>query len=308
MLGEAQTSLRRTAEPVWLGLSLVGFGGLLYLALNFTGTGSDARSYYGIDLANPYVSAVGNLSVDVAFRYGPPLALLLAPLGALSYPAFHLLWFALGLLALYAVCGRWTFAALAFYPVLLELSVGNIHLLLAAALVWGLRYPALWAFLPVTKVTPGVVWVWFLVRREWRNLAIATAATVTLSVASWIVAPWLWPQWFGMLESNVGAPFGVALPVPLWVRLPLALILVAWGARTDRQWALPIGLLLSIPTLWPQAFAVLVATLRLLPRVDDDARVERRTIVRGHGEVDVVGGDEVVGRDGVKQDPVVPVA
>ena len=62
---------------------------------------------------------------------------------------------------------------LAFPPVALELYHGNIHLLMAAAIVLGFRYPIGWSFLLLTKVTPGVGLVWFAVRREWRPLIIA---------------------------------------------------------------------------------------------------------------------------------------
>ncbi len=44
---------------------------------------------------------------------------------------------------------------------------------MAAAIALGFRYPATWAFVLLAKVTPGIGLLWFLVRREWRNLAIA---------------------------------------------------------------------------------------------------------------------------------------
>ena len=45
---------------------------------------------------------------------------------------------------------------LALPPVALELYHGNIHLWIAAAIVLGFRYPWTWAFVLLTKVTPGV--------------------------------------------------------------------------------------------------------------------------------------------------------
>ena len=41
------------------------------------------------------------------------------------------------------------------------------------AIVLGFRWPFTWAFVLLTKVTPGVGLLWFAVRREWRSLAIA---------------------------------------------------------------------------------------------------------------------------------------
>jgi hypothetical protein len=248
-----------TLRAGWLALSVVGFGVLLFLLANTDLRGADARSYWRFDLSHPYVEGTGNLSAPIAFRYAPPLALVMAPFGALSWPAFLWLWTGIALAALAWVTGRWTFAAIAFYPVALELSVLNIHLLLAAALVAGLRWPWAWAFLPLTKVTPGVCWLWLVVRREWRSFGIAVATTIALSVASVIIAPDLWNQWVAMLASEIGAPAGISVPIPLAVRLPVAAVIVVWGARFDRPWTLAVALLLSLPTIWPQGFAVLIA-------------------------------------------------
>ncbi len=62
-----------------------------------------------------------------------------------------------------------------------DLLVGNIHLMLGAAIVLGFRYPAAWAFPILTKVTPGVGILWFAVRREWRPLFMAVAVTAAVA-------------------------------------------------------------------------------------------------------------------------------
>jgi hypothetical protein len=31
------------------------------------------------------------------------------------------------------------------------------------------------------------------------------------------------------------------VPIPGWVRFPIAIALIVWGARTDRPWTLPIA-------------------------------------------------------------------
>ena len=137
---------------------------------------------------------------------------------------------------------------------------------MAAALVLGLRRPAVWSFLLLTKVTPGICLIWFAVRREWRALATAVLATAAISAASWLLAPDLWRQWISMLASDaaISLPAHRALAIPLLIRLPLAALIVAWGARTDRPWTLAVGAWLSLPTLWPQSLAVLVAVPALL--------------------------------------------
>jgi len=47
--------------------------------------------------------------------------------------------------------------------------------LLAVAIAVGFRYPAAWALVLITKVTPGIGLVWFAVRREWCPLATRRA-------------------------------------------------------------------------------------------------------------------------------------
>ena len=69
----------------------------------------------------------------------------------------------------------------------MEIAGGNISLLLAVAIVWGFRWPWTWAFVLLTKITPGVGLLWFALRREWRQLAIALGATA--AVAGGVVRP-----------------------------------------------------------------------------------------------------------------------
>jgi hypothetical protein len=142
---------------------------------------------------------------------------------------------------------------------LIELEVGNIHFLLAAAVYIGMRYPAVWAFVLLTKVTPGVGLVWFLVRREWRSLAIALGATALIVGVSFVMVPGHWVDWIGSLVGNARQQWPYPLfPVPLAVRLVAAAALIAWGARTDRRWTLIVGTTLAIPTLWPANLAMAV--------------------------------------------------
>ena len=57
---------------------------------------------------------------------------------------------------------------------------------------------------------------------------------------------------------------GVFLPVPVWIRLPLVALLIAWGARTDRRWVLPVGVCFSLPTVWLNTPTILIAILPLV--------------------------------------------
>jgi hypothetical protein len=184
----------------------------------------------------------------------------------ISWPAFLGMWTILLLVSLGWMGRRWTLLLLLFPPVLGELWLGNLNILLGAAIVLGMRWPATWSFVLLTKITPGVGLVWFLVRREWRNLAIALGATVAIVGVSFALAPWLWSDFIEASRTQVSATVDVprqAVPIALPLRLAVAAVLVAWAARTDRAWIVPIAAGLAVPFLWWNAFAVMVAAVPL---------------------------------------------
>jgi hypothetical protein len=243
--------------------------GLLFLAYLLlvvaptAGTfGFDAYAYWSVDQADPYGVPWGVLG---AFSYTPVIARLCAPFALLPFWQFDWLW--TGLLVGTAIWlgGRRPLAILAvfaFPPVALELYHGNIHLLLAAAIALGFRYPWTWSFVLLTKVTPGVGLAWFVVRREWRPLAVALAVTGVIAGISFVLDPTAWREWldYNLANTVSGAPpnqFSIA--IPLWIRLPAALALVAWGGLTDRRWTVPVASALALPALWPAGLAVLAA-------------------------------------------------
>ena len=172
----------RYRRPAKLGLSLVGAVALAWILANPGGRGTDAYSYWYWSPTDPYREALGNVDASYAFRYAPPIGLLLLPAHALTFPAFLWVLTALTLGALAWLCRSWTLAIVALYPVLLEISVGNVHLLMAAAIVLGFRFPEAWSFVLLTKITPGVGLAWFAVRREWTSLARALGFTVAVAV------------------------------------------------------------------------------------------------------------------------------
>lgn len=244
-VGRWRNGLRRRAAT-WLspgrirdarhGLSLVGIG--LALALLVWSPGTDVRDYWSFDLAHPYAAAIGNLDARDAFRYGPPVALLMAPLRLLSWDVVRVGWTVLLLASLWWVARRWWLALLATYFVALEISVGNINILLAAAIVAGFRWPSTWSLVLLTKVTPGIGLVWFAVRREWRQLGIALGATALVCLVSAVLVPGWWPEWAAMLTASVAAPLpGFALPV-LWIDGPALLVALAAPSLWEREHSL----------------------------------------------------------------------
>jgi len=172
-----------------------------------------------------------------AYLYSPVFAQLLTPLTAMSYPLFAGVWTMILVVTYVWLTGRWAMPFLFSIAVALELYLGQIDILIAAAIVAGFRYPAVWAFPLLTKVAPGIGLVWFVVRREWRNLAIALAATVAIASVSAFFSPTLWKGWFDFLLSSAGQGATVKgdyVAIPYLLRLPIAIGVIAWGARTDR--------------------------------------------------------------------------
>jgi Glycosyltransferase family 87 len=169
---------------------------------------------------------------------------------------------------LVAIGGPWAILIALIPPVLIELQAGNIHLLLALAVGLGLRYPSTWAFVLLTKPTLGVGLLWFVARREWRNLMIALGSTAAVALISFVLAPSAWSAWLDALAANAGRPispdYSGVIHIPLLVRLPIAAALVLWGARTDRPWVLAVASTLALPILWINGLAVLLAIPMLM--------------------------------------------
>jgi hypothetical protein len=201
-----------------------------------------------------------------AYLYSPVFAQLLTPLTAMSYPLFAGIWTLILVVTYVWLTGRWAMPFLFSIAVALELYLGQIDILIAAAIVVGFRYPAVWAFPLLTKVAPGIGLVWFVVRREWRNLAIALAATVAIASVSAFFSPNLWKGWFEFLLSSAGQGATVTgdyVAIPYLLRLPIAIGVIAWGARTDRYWTVPVGVLIGMPILWVNMFSLLIAVIPL---------------------------------------------
>ncbi len=248
------------------GLIVAGllFTGYLFLVVApAAGTfGFDAYAYWSVNPEDPYQATAGALG---AFTYSPVIARLFAPAGLLPFWQFLWLWTAVLIGTAIWLGGRPVrpiLAVFAFPAVALELYHGNVHLLMAAAIALGFRHPWTWSFVLLTKVTPGVGLAWFAVRREWRSLGVALGVTAALVAVSLAVDPDAWRSWVqdSLGATAAGAPLNqFAIPLPLWVRLPAALALVAWGGLTDRSWTVPVAATLALPVLWPSGLAVLAA-------------------------------------------------
>jgi len=225
------------------------------------GPALDARAYWEADIANPYANA--SAGVPGAYLYSPAFLVALTPLRILPWPLFVAVWVAILLVALRWIVGPRLLglAVIAAFP---ELWGANIVILMAAAVVVGFRRPASWAFILLTKVTPAVGLLWFLIRREWRALVEVGLVTAAIVGITYVLVPGAWADWIGVLRGNTSAPgTWASLNIPLIYRLPFAIGIVAWAAWTGRRWAVPVGCLLAFPLLWWGSFAMLLAVIPL---------------------------------------------
>ncbi len=268
--------------PPWIGVAVAVLAWALVVIFSepwgrLWGTGQDARCYYQATLADPYLHSSWN--DPIAYVYSPAFLQLVTPLTALSWQAFMAVWTAILIAAARFLTGPRLLAAGLFFPfTAMEIAGGNVSLLLAAAVVLGFRWPWTWSIVLLTKITPGIGLLWFAVRREWRSLAIALGATAAITVVSALFMPTAWRDWIEVIVSNAGkGGTWAAVPVPLWIRLPAAIALVVWGARTDRPWTVPVASMLSLPALWYGGISMLLAVIPLLPgRPAAEAAVGRR--------------------------------
>jgi hypothetical protein len=243
------------------------WAGIVYFAepwgASLAPSGMDARCYWVPSLSDPYVNS--NWTEQIAYPYSPAFLQILQPIRLLPWQAFMAVWAAILMAAMVYLTGpRLILLGLAFFG-LMEIWGGNIELLIALAVVLGFRWPATWSFVLLTKITPGIGLLWFALRREWRSLAVALAATAAVVAVSAALAPDAWRRWVDVLTANAGkGGTWAAVPIPFLVRFPAALLLIAWGARTNRRWTVPVAAMLALPALWYGGLSIMLATLPLI--------------------------------------------
>ncbi len=228
-------------------------------------TAQDARSYYNFDYADLYAGRT-DWNAIAAYPYSPAFAQALFPLNLLPWPLFVAVWTAILIAAVWLLTGP-EFFLLGLVVGAMEIAGGNVSLLLALAIVAGFRHPWAWAFALLTKITPGVGLLWFALRREWRALGIALGATAAVVAVSYLLTPQAWHDWIDLLLANTSkGGTWAAIPVPLLVRGPIGAVLIAWGARRNQRWTVPVGAMLALPALWYGSLSMLLAVIPLTTR------------------------------------------
>lgn len=272
-IGARQLTLRALA---WSG-SLVFAWLSVTLVASQLGFGVDSHAYWAAWRGEMYDHAPATRD---AFLYSPAFAQAVWPLAQLPWPVFAAVW---GLAAaativwLAAGAGRAWVVPLSLLGTL-EVLTGNVNWLLALVAAFGLRHPGLWTVALLTKVTPALGPVWFLARGEWSKLLRAALWALAVTAVSLAVTPDLWRAWWEFLSTytgSAGGKVGSDIFPPLAIRLPVVLTFLAWGARTDRAWTLPVSMMLVSPVSGAGQIVVLLALPRLL-RFERAAAPSRR--------------------------------
>ncbi|MFL6089548.1 MAG: glycosyltransferase 87 family protein [Aeromicrobium sp.] len=230
--------------------------------LSTGGFGYDCRAYW---LAARHIDYSLGPGEPNAFLYSPAFAQVLSPFGHLPFPAFATL------MSVAATAGIWwLLAPLSLrlrIPILIacsyEITSGNVFWALAISAVLGQRFAGAWVVPALTKITPCLGPVWFAARGEWRRLAIfcgCLAVVVGVSVAANTAA---WVDWTSFLAHRSHGGYTGALPVPLAVRVVIAVAVTVLAARTDRVWLLPVGMAMATPVFAFAALTMLCAIPRL---------------------------------------------
>lgn len=219
----------------------------------------DAHAYWAAD-------GYGQTAdTEDAFLYSPVALVALQAIGSVvSWPIFLEIYSLLIGLGVWLLAGPLTLLVVFTPQVASEITLANIHIFLAIMSVFGLRWPALWSFGLLTKVTPGLIGpVWFATRREWRKAAVPLVVAAALSLPTMILAPDLWSGWLRVLTQS---PTTGSI-VPIWLRMTVAIALTVLAARRDWPWMLPVTAMLALPILWSvHSLSMLVGVLPYVRR------------------------------------------
>lgn len=199
-----------------------------------------------------------------AYLYSPAFAQALWPVGRLPWHVFQVLWAGAQVATLWWLLRPLgTRRALTLAPFLVtEVLLGNVYIFFAGALALAIgRAPGALALPILTKIAPGVVGLWLVVRGEWRG--VVKAATVTLAVAavSVLIAPGAWVAWGRFIIDNSTTSRGGFAAL----RLVVAVLVIVWAARRSQAWLLAPAMILACPVLGGYGpLALLAAVPRLL--------------------------------------------
>jgi len=204
--------------------------------------------------ASPYYLTPSAILAGTFF-YAPPWAVTFAAISWLPLPIVAWGIIALEFGGLYYIAGSWLRVGycLWFPVVAFELASGQFNLVIAATIAAALRGDPRWAPLAaLQKLSPILA----VSRRQWRT------ATIVLALAVLVTVPWLglWIDWVRLLIDGSGYSVGPQIPIPLLVRLGLAV--AAFVGLRGRPVARGLAAIIATPALY---WVSLVLVLALIP-------------------------------------------
>lgn len=218
----------------------------------------DVRWYWSADPSNLYPHP--ELGERNGYNYSPAFELVVGWGRLLPFDVFAALWRGLLLAVLVYLAGPLTIPVLLLPAVASEINAGNIQVLMALAIVAGFRWSGAWAFVLLTKLTPGIGLVWFLLRRRWRDLAIAIGVTGTVVAVTALIWPERWLSYLTLLSDHP-APSVPPWNLTLWQRLPVAIAFVLLGSWRGWRWPVVVAATAALPVFYTISPSMLVGVL-----------------------------------------------
>jgi hypothetical protein len=215
------------------------------------------------------------IATTAAFLYPPSWAILFAPLSLVPGAILQAAIMVLDVLVLRYVLGSWLAVGLmGLFPLTwFGLGSGNVDILIAGAIVAAWKHSS-WplAVMTFTKIAPAFA----LDARRIREFTIACLVLAAITI------PWLylWPEYVRFLAAQP-AVAGTIVPIPWFVRLPFALLLLV----PRRPWTSALAAIVAIPNWYWYTSLILIAPLRLWldehRATPDEGRGDGRRVERG---------------------------
>lgn len=262
-----------------LGL-LIGLGALrLHLV---TDPLADVRAYYDagarLNAGLPLYEQSATTDDPAFYRYPPLLAILFRPLALLPFETAALVWEAIlvaaTIVTLVGLRPRRVAvlaAGMLAMPLLWTLAIGQAQALVTALLAFGSPWAV--AFAGHIKLTPWLVGIYWVGRRDWRSLGHLSGWVAGLGLLQLVLEPQATIAFLSFSSlDQVGdvmnlSPFAVS-PV-LWVVTVVILGFVAWRLAPTR-WGWAAAVVLSVGAT-PRLLAYQLSTLLAMfggPRED----------------------------------------
>jgi hypothetical protein len=236
---------------------------------------ADVHAYYDagsrLNAGQPLYDQPATTDEAAFYRYPPLLAIAFRPLAQLPFPVAAAIWegtlIALFALTIWRIGGRdprtWLVVSYLAAPIAWTLAIGQAHM--AVTFLMALASPWAVALAAQLKLFPALLAVWWIGRREWRDLALFTAWMVGLVILQLILEPAGTLAYLSFPDlAQVGNVQNLSLYSSspyLWIAFVAALVLIALRlAPTRWGWIAAVALsVFATPRLNMYQFAALLA-------------------------------------------------